>query len=413
MIEKQIKDNYRLGLQRGILELDDCFYMPVRITGTGLNLRKNDDGETIVADRQKAGFYSPAFLEHAKTLPILCEHPKEGMLSSENLKSSPIIGNCIDAWIQQDEVWGLARIYDKTLLEKLGKEINSTSPAVWIGYEKSCEDGIMKETPLSINHLAFVKRGHWDIDGSVGYDDREKETVESINSDIISEKINEGGVKMTSDGSSKAVDAEIKADEGETVTVEAKPAEVKADEEVEVTHKVEEISDEAEVEKISDEAEVEKISDEDEVEEISDGDEVEEISDGDEVEEISADEAETEVIDSETETDEDKARDKAVDSMRATCDSAHDSLGVKMPIFKGRQTMRSVVNKFVQANRSFVDRKYANLATDSYTKELASEVLENVLSNIRSASVKFEGKKEGFVDTGKGYSTLSNFGWKE
>ena len=408
MIEKQIKDNYRLGFQRGILELDDCFYIPVRITGTGLSLRKDDDGKTIVADRQKVDFCSPAFLEHAKTLPILCEHPKEGMLTSENLKNNPIIGNCIDAWIQQDEVWGLARIFDKTLLEKMGKDINSTSPAVWVGYEKSSEDGIVKEAPTSINHLAFVDKGHWDINGSIGYDDSERENVSSENSGIILEKINlsEGETVMTED-LTKTVDAEVKADEGETVTVEAKTSEaeeVKADEEVEVTHKVEEISDEDEVEEISDEDEVEKISDEDEVEEIS--------SDEDEVEEISADEAETEVIDSDTETDEDKSRDKAVDEMRTTCDSAHDSLGVKMPIFKGRQTMRSVVNKFVQANRSFVDSKYANLAVDSYTKELASEVLESTLNNIRSASSKLETKKEGFVDTGKGYSTLNDFGWR-
>ena len=396
MIEKQIKDNYRLGLQRGILELDDCFYIPVRITGTGLSLRKDDNGKTIVADRQKVDFCSPAFLEHAKTLPILCEHPKEGMLTSENLKNNPIIGNCIDAWIRQDEVWGLARIFDKTLLEKMGKDINSTSPAVWVGYEKSSEDGVIKEAPTSINHLAFVDKGHWDINGSIGYDDSVRENVSSENSDIISEK-KEGETVMTED-LTKTVDAEIKADEGETVTVEAKPAEVKADEEVEVTHKVEEISDESEVEEISDEDEVEEISDESEVEEPV---------------EISADEAETEVIDSETETDEDKSRDKAVDEMRTTCDSAHDSLGVKMPIFKGRQTVRSVVNKFVQANRSFVDTKYANLAVDSYTKELASEVLESTLNNIRLASSKLETKKEGFVDTGKGYSTLNNFGWRE
>ena len=376
MIEKQIKDNYKLGLQRGILELDDCFYIPVRITGTGLSLRKDDNGKTIVADRQKVDFCSPAFLEHAKTLPILCEHPKEGMLTSENLKSNPIIGNCIDAWIQQDEVWGLARIFDKSLLGKLGKDVNSTSPAVWVGYEKSSEDGIVKEAPASINHLAFVDKGHWDINGSIGYDDSERENVSSKNSDIISEK-KEGETVMAED-LTNTVDDEIKASEGGTVTVKAKPAEVKADEEVEVTHKVEEISDEDEVE---------------------------------EPVEISADEAETEVIDSDTETDEDKARDEAVDEMRSTCDSAHDSLGVKMPIFKGRQTMRSVVNKFVQANLSFVDSKYANLAVDSYTKELASEVLESTLNNIRSASNKLETKKEGFVDTGKGYSALSGFGW--
>lgn len=414
MIEKAIKDEYRLGTRKGVTELDECFYMPVRITGTGLNLREKD-GETIVADRAKAEFFSPAFIEHAKTLPIIVEHPKEGMLDSSNLKDNPIVGNCIDAWIDKNELWGIARIFDKSLLQKFGNEINSTSPAVTICYEQAAENGIEKEVPISVNHLAFVDKGHWDNnEGSIGYDDSkiekisaEEEKEQTIDADLSKNdtipKVEEDS--MVDEKLAIAADAEkaIKDSEEKAKDSEEKKA---ADEEV-VKDAEEKVADE-EIEEVSDD-EVEELDEEDlpQIDEES----IEEIAVGDEVEEVSADEAETEVIDSETETDEDKSRDEAVDEMRAACDSAHASLGIKMPHLKGRQTMRSVVNKFVSQNRKYLSGKYANLAVDSYTKELAKEVLADTLANIRKASAKFEDKKEGFVDTGKGYSTLQGFGW--
>ena len=118
------------------------------------------------------------------------------------------------------------------------------------------------------------------------------------------------------------------------------------------------------------------------------------------------------MIDSEVETAEDKRRDKAVDAMRAACDSAHSSLGVVMPVFNGRLTLRSAVSKFVNANRSFIDKKYSNLAVDSYTSELALEVLDSTLSNIKKESDSLKPKGTGMVDTGRGYSAQSDFGWR-
>ena len=405
MIEKAIKDEYKLGTRKGVTELDECFYLPVRITGTGLNLREKD-GETIVADRAKVDFFSPAFIEHAKTLPIIVEHPKEGMLDSSNLKDNPIVGNCIDAWIEKDELWGLARVFDKSLLQKFGNEINSTSPAVTICYEQAAEEGIEKEVPISVNHLAFVDRGHWDNnEGSIGFDNSK---VEKISAE--EEKVQTLDADLSKNDTIPKVEEDSMVDEKLAIAADAEKA-IK-DSEAKIADG-EKVADD-ELEKVSDE-EIEDVSD-DEVEELSDDDfeqlDNEEIPLGDEVEEVSADEAETEVIDSETETDEDKSRDEAVDEMRTACDSAHASLGIKMPHLKGRQTMRSVVNKFVQQNRKYLSGKYANLAVDSYTKELAKEVLADTLANIRAASSKLEEKKEGFVDTGKGYSTLQGFGWK-
>ena len=400
MIEKQIKDDYRLGNLKGITELPEYFYIPVRITGTGLNLRSKG-GDKIVADRQKVDFFSQQFLDHAKTLPILCNHPKTkgGMLSSENLKDNPIIGNCIDSWIKDDEVWGLARIYDKSLLDKLGKDIQSTSPAVYVDFENTSEYGIVKEAPGLINHLAFVDRGHWDSFDSKGFDDSEKNVTIDENSGIIANDNNIGKEKSMSENIvdsrfDKAVDSETEAVDSKTEAVDSKTEAVDSETEA-VDSKTEAVDSET------------KVVDE-EIEEIADSDsEIEEIE---EIEEIA--DSETEVIDSEVETAEDKRRDKAVDAMRAACDSAHSSLGVVMPVFNGRLTLRSAVSKFVNANRSFIDKKYSNLAVDSYTSELALEVLDSTLSNIKKESDSLKPKGTGMVDTGRGYSAQSDFGWR-
>ena len=417
MIEKQIKDDYKLGKLKGITELPEYFYIPVRITGTGLSLR-SCDGEKIVSDRQKVDFFSQQFLDHAKTLPILCNHPKTegGMLTPGNLKDNPIIGNCIDSWIQDDEVWGLARIYDKSLLNKLGEDIQSTSPAVYVNYENTSEYGIVKEAPGLINHLAFVDSGHWDSFDSKGFDNSEKNVAIDENNGIITNDTNlEKGKNMPENivdsRFDKAVDSETKAVDKETKVVDEETKVV--DEETKVVDEETKAVDEET--KAVDGSEIEEIADDDsEIEEIADDDsEIEEIVDDDsEIEEIAADSDDTEVIDSEIETSEDKARDKAVDAMRATCDSAHSSLGVVMPVFKSRQTLRSAVNKFVIANRSFVDSKYSNLAVDSYTSELALEVLNSTLSNIKKESDSLKPKGSGMVDTGRGYSTQSDFGWR-
>ena len=414
MIEKAIKDEYKLGTRKGVTELDECFYLPVRITGTGLNLREKG-GETIVADRAKVNYFSPAFIEHAKTLPIIVEHPKEGMLDSSNLKDNPIVGNCIDAWIEKDELWGLARVFDKSLLQKFGNEINSTSPAVTICYEQAAEAGIEKEVPISVNHLAFVDKGHWDNnEGSVGFDNSkiEKISAEEEKEQTIDEDLSKNDTISKIEEDSMVDDKLIIAADAEKAIKDSEENVKDSEEKIaneEVAKDSEETGADEEIEEVSDDG-VEELSDED-FEQLN-SDEIEEIAVGDEVEEVSADEAETEIIDSETETAEDKSRDEAVDEMREACDSAHASLGIKMPHIKGRQTMRSVVNKFVQQNRKYLSSKYANLAVDSYTRELAKEVLADTLANIRKESVKFEDKKEGFVDTGKGYSTLQGFGWK-
>lgn len=452
MIEKQIKDDYRLGNRKGITELDDYFYMPVRITGSGLNLRKTDSGELILADREKSEFFTDAFLEHCKSLPIIIDHPitengEKDMLNSNSLPNNAIIGNTIDAWVQDNEIWGLARLYDKSLLEKIGKgEIQSTSPGVKITYEQNDPD-ITTELPLDINHLAFCKRGHWDIGDSKGFDNScyEKFIIEPLTNDkkndsVDSEILKEGvgmtvekldapsanandsvekandigplGAAIAGGLTAKAVDAEEKADEpkGEEKT------EVKADEPKKEDDKPKEEADKANDADSKDaglpsqnsnlshaasmmakasHAGLKTHTNEAPAEEKEEAVSSEFIKDKEkkteeEKEVKKADDSCDEAIDSDEETDDDKEREKELKEMRKVCDSADANLQVKMPYINGRQTYRAVAHKFISANKGFLDKKYSNLALDSYTPELAKEVLESVYANIRKASSKNE-----------------------
>ena len=475
MIEAQLKKDYALGNIKGITDVGDYFYMPVRITGSGLNIRKQ--GETlIVADRNKTEFFNEAFIDHCKSLPIIIEHPTDNkgnkdMLNNDTLPKNAIIGNTIDAWIagkDGDEVWGLARIYDKTLLEKIkdGK-INSTSPGVRIYYKESDPD-FKTEVPYIINHLAFCEMGHWDKPDSIGFDNSkfqkidltfdnnfdmlqknkqeensmvtEKIDAEKTGEATKAEKANDiapvaagaiGGVMA-----SKASDSEEK----EVAETQNKEDEVKGEKandllDVSVGNKTANVND-SEDGKTSEDANVSKsqnsadYKEKDKGEKADDSDiglaqaaslmakashaglknkedkpvekeiieketsktDKEESPKDEKVSKSDADEKpakatdSNEAIDSENETEDDKKRDNEIKEMRKVCDSADANLGVKMPFISGRQTYRAVAHKFIQANKQFLDKKYENLALDSYTPELAKEVLQSVYGNIRKAS---------------------------
>lgn len=481
MIESKIKNEYRLGTRKGITELDDYFYMPVRITGTGYNFRKRDD-ELILADRNQADFFTKAFIEHCKSLPIIINHPSENdMLHSDNLKDNAIIGNTIDAYIKGNELWGVARIYDKNLITLIKNgEIQSTSPGVRIFYDNNNDPIVNTEIPYDINHLAFCKKGHWDNDlvsdnHSKGFDNSSYERLKvgyeaNDNSLVLTndnnfDKLSENTILQKGNGmtqkdealhqnandiapvvagalggmaASKATDGELEIKhssdggegEGSTVPEQNKANDAYESNENKLKHAVQNsgtptFTRDSEVEAEVNDAEpvvganknLEKAAsimatashaglpsakqDEKAEEKSMPTDEIkkDEVKQ-DEVKKDEKDEKtnDSEVVDSENETEDDKERESELKKMRAVCDSADANLGVKMPYIVGRQTLRSIAHKFVSANKGFVDKKYANLALDSYTSELAREVLESTYQNIASKSeVKPQISQNGYV----------------
>lgn len=469
MIEKKLKNEYRIGVRKGITELDDYFYMPVRITGTGYNLRQKDN-ELILADRNQSEFFSKEFIEHCKSLPIIINHPSENdMLNSENLKDNAIIGNTIDAYIKSDELWGLARIYDKNLLNLIKSgELKSTSPGVRIFYDENADPIANSEIPYDINHLAFCEKGHWDNDlvsdkHSKGFDDSTYERLKvSYNTNdkqliltndnkfdnLSDEKTLQKGTQMTQKdealhqntndvapviagavggmAASKATDGELEikhmSDGGEgdnnLVPEQNKANDAYESNENKLKHAVQNsgtptFTKDSEIEAEVNDADNDIVGKNQNLEKaasimanashaglpsqnkaeekpVSEDVKKEEVKE-DKKEEVKEDEKEqkandSEVVDSENETEDDKERESELKKMRSVCDSADANLGVKMPYISGRQTLRSIAHKFVTANKGFVDKKYANLALDSYTPELAREVLQSVYDNIASKS---------------------------
>lgn len=207
--EAEIIQDYLSGAEKSIIVCEDFFFILVRITGLGIAYRLDKDKllqklkdypfalsaatnmlgivnlktalkEIVVAqgrdtaerlymecvqrvDRDERAFSD---LSLYSGLPILKNHPDNNeMLSYHNLQDNPIIGTIVRAFQQNNEIWGIAKIYDLALLDAL-KILSSTSPAIvsqWT-FEKNDDIITAKESPIYLNHLAFVASGFWDKD---------------------------------------------------------------------------------------------------------------------------------------------------------------------------------------------------------------------------------------------------------
>ena len=207
--ESEIIQDYLNGAEKSIIVCEDFFFILVRITGLGIAYRLDKDKllqklkdypfalsaatnmlgivnlktalKEIVAaqgrdiaerlymecvqrvDRDERAFSD---LSLYNGLPILKNHPDNNeMLSYHNLQDNPIIGTIVRAFQQDNEIWGIAKIYDLSLLDAL-KNLSSTSPAIvsqWT-FEKNDDIITAKESPIYLNHLAFVASGFWDKD---------------------------------------------------------------------------------------------------------------------------------------------------------------------------------------------------------------------------------------------------------
>lgn len=443
--ETEIINAYKLGKLTDIFIADNCFYMPIRITGTGETLRvfntESGESEFLIEDRVKHYFFTPQNIEQCGRLPVLLEHPKVGsMVSYKNTQDlSQIIGQTIHAYGKDDEIWAIARIYDLSLLDKLNKEIYSTSP----GVVSNCvimQDNLSRETPIEINHIAFVQRGHWDCKSTKAFDG------DKI---LIKEDILEELLIVNNDRVKKAI---VQQTRNDSDVVELPNAE-----EVVVTHEVEPVTDstsvidedlpivdsDEEIVEVSDD-EVVELSDDDEIEAggeevvaldddeiiedtlVTDNDEVVALDDDgvvaeeesvvideDEVEAIIDDDGtETQFVTSDEVTEDDKARDKLIDSLQEITDSAHASLGVRMPYIKGRETSLSIANKFINLNRHLVDSKYRSIVSgklDHMNASLCKDFIAGIKARVDAKNIACGKVATGFVPTKLGYKVDTSF----
>lgn len=154
-VMKEIRDGQRPSpTQWGNLHL-----FALRVTGTGLADRPALDE---VAHKSPHDYLSNEFLERCNGLPIIVEHPKKKLLDSQTFRDK-IIGTSCLPYIDGDEVWTIARIYDDAAAKLMQERQLSTSPAVTISQSAVKQGDVLIEgRPSYIDHIAICIDGVWD-----------------------------------------------------------------------------------------------------------------------------------------------------------------------------------------------------------------------------------------------------------
>jgi hypothetical protein len=147
----------------------------IRITGTGQSYRPSIDEHV---HRDKSLYLNDEMLARCNGLPVIAKHPKGALLNSEEF-GDRIVGTVFLPYIQGDEVWAIAKIYDDWANDILRKRDASTSPGVLVGGTKLTGEGgakiLIERSPKLMDHIAILPsdkdgeggEGVWDKGGEL------------------------------------------------------------------------------------------------------------------------------------------------------------------------------------------------------------------------------------------------------
>jgi hypothetical protein len=138
----------------------------LRISGTGVSYRPKRDEFVL---RKPEDYLTSEFLARCNGLPVLWRHPPTDILTSEEF-SKRIIGTLFFPYVKDDEVWGIAKIYNEEAAQRMQSERLSTSPSVVAGIllrgTIEIDDGehtlVVEDKPKLTDHIAIVSAGVWD-----------------------------------------------------------------------------------------------------------------------------------------------------------------------------------------------------------------------------------------------------------
>jgi 8-oxo-dGTP pyrophosphatase MutT (NUDIX family) len=142
-------------------QYDNVLLVAIRITGTGAAYRSGLDEYVW---RDASIYLNDEFLQRCQGLIVIWEHPKGRMLNSKEF-SSRTVGSVMLPFIRDDEVWGVAKIYDQETAESLANDkLWSTSPGVRLhtSISKKLDDGshlLIEGKPRLLDHIALIPPG--------------------------------------------------------------------------------------------------------------------------------------------------------------------------------------------------------------------------------------------------------------
>ncbi|MDK1204189.1 NUDIX hydrolase [Cronobacter turicensis] len=240
----------------------NMYLWALRITGTGVTWRSKF---RQFAYRSPENYLTDEFLTRCSGLPVIWWHPEKNMLDSEEY-AARTIGAIAFAWIQDDEVWGIARIYDADAAENLLTRQLSTSPTVKGGDDMLINvDGeplLLEGAPELLDHLAICEQGVWDkLEAPTGVkSDTLLNEVQKMDEEKVLALINQALDAREARAKEEAEAKELADDEAKAPAEKEKAdAELRREEEEKAEMEATELADAEADEKAKADAELEKI----------------------------------------------------------------------------------------------------------------------------------------------------------
>jgi 8-oxo-dGTP pyrophosphatase MutT (NUDIX family) len=193
----------------------------IRITGTGVSYRS---AHKEFVFRNPENCLNDEFLARCNGLQVISEHPKGASLTSEEF-TDRTIGSIFLPYLQGNEVWGIAKVYDATAAEIMAKYQLSTSPTVVFkdpaaNSTVTLDDGtvlLIEGKPSLLDHIAICIAGVWDKGGPPS----------GVSTNQLQEEImNEAELKAKAKADAEAQEKELSEAK---VKADAEEAKVKAD----------------------------------------------------------------------------------------------------------------------------------------------------------------------------------------
>ena len=151
---------------------ENMWLFDLRITGTGASYRK---GRKEFVWRDPSIYLNDHFVQRCNGLNVILEHPvNKPAMDVEEFRERNI-GTIFLPYIRQEEeeVWGIAKIYDQSAAEIMLEDEVSTSPAVvfrdvTVNEYETLDNGakmLIEGKPSLLDHLAVCELGVWDKGG--------------------------------------------------------------------------------------------------------------------------------------------------------------------------------------------------------------------------------------------------------
>ena len=170
--ETEVIERLKKGELDSPVRFGPLWLFRMRVTGTGIAYRPQHKEWVYRPPRH---YLTDEFLRRVDGLPVLAGHAKQGPVAGDEFHGRAI-GILVHPWIEDDEVWGIAKIYDDNDAALIVNRLPSTSPSVTFAEDEGelvkLENGeslFIEGDPIYIDHLAAVPEGVWDkYDGPTG-----------------------------------------------------------------------------------------------------------------------------------------------------------------------------------------------------------------------------------------------------